>query len=749
MSSKDGKREEMLSQYGIGAKLLMKMGYHAGEGLGKRKEGIAVPLDVKMRPRGLGLAYGGFTENPEHEDDNLVDIKPDDSASKGYSSPPNVNSSSKRLKRGNLKSKFRYFSAADEPGHEDFVDTNPSTSTVVDLSRVTRRGPFAQMLKFADLQLRTSLDATERLKRERKSISSRETVLSAQREQLASTLADAALRSESLEAETQICRRIVVTAKEFVEQCGTKTSELAFASFLSTLSKDLQLLPSGFQRDRPSSAMGESLGKEFLFAVLCATLEPMSESWPIFEQPGFLVDDVESAFQRPLCSMLSERQVRSIVSDYVYPRARHTLDLKWDFKSWAYFIQWVKKWTGLDFESGQASQLRHLFSDPTDDCQRLGCFPKRLMSKLLNESVSHKALDYIQSWNPARDDADSGVVYAFIRFFMAWDDFCRDSGTEEFSDDSNGDADELPDPMEVGISTGSKTCEPVAPVVLNALKTRLLILFSKWRLSPTGDWALALLLNLSSVAPRELVQTLIKQRVIPEITRYAKTCDVSLQSSDVGAVGEWFSTGLISPRFMKHAVIELVSRFQNRLLFLLYESPAEHLTAALEVRVWTDCKVAPFKLPLAVWTDASVCLEQRKCLELVERWLSGKAKLSPVRSTFAKVERESAPIAGAAFTPPVFDVDFKGLVHQKLLESGVLSDSLSECAMDGRPLYYIANSSAAHLLEHLFYIRSNVIYIFSPKPAKVKAKIVSELFSGEIRAKDFAPVSLNGLLARI
>ncbi|KIP04527.1 hypothetical protein PHLGIDRAFT_75791 [Phlebiopsis gigantea 11061_1 CR5-6] len=49
----------------FGARLLEKMGWQAGTGLGTTGEGIVTPVESKLRPKGMGLAFKGFKEKTE------------------------------------------------------------------------------------------------------------------------------------------------------------------------------------------------------------------------------------------------------------------------------------------------------------------------------------------------------------------------------------------------------------------------------------------------------------------------------------------------------------------------------------------------------------------------------------------------------------------------------------------------------------------------------------------------------------
>lgn len=50
---------------GFGAKMLEKMGWQAGTGLGTTGDGIVIPIESKLRPKNMGIAFKGFKEKTE------------------------------------------------------------------------------------------------------------------------------------------------------------------------------------------------------------------------------------------------------------------------------------------------------------------------------------------------------------------------------------------------------------------------------------------------------------------------------------------------------------------------------------------------------------------------------------------------------------------------------------------------------------------------------------------------------------
>lgn len=147
---------------GFGMKMLQKMGYSKGEGLGKHKQGIATHIEVKQRPNRAGIGYGSSSVDTQQESTEFFDDAPSSGApafTKG-SKPKHGKKADKKWqkqqhsdasKQENISNVLPETSAATE-----YANAQPAMSTKV----VDMRGSTAVTIDAADVRNESSGDAT-------------------------------------------------------------------------------------------------------------------------------------------------------------------------------------------------------------------------------------------------------------------------------------------------------------------------------------------------------------------------------------------------------------------------------------------------------------------------------------------------------------------------------------------------------------------------------------------------------------
>ena len=149
---------------GIGMKLLEKMGYKKGEGLGKGASGITRALETTLRPKNMGMGFNNFKENvndptstrakDESEEEASEDDMDVDEAMRARDAAKKAQEQTMWKKRNDLRRQKREYKTAEELLAEEQENARDAKSVKLateKLNIIDMRGAHAQVVNANEL----------------------------------------------------------------------------------------------------------------------------------------------------------------------------------------------------------------------------------------------------------------------------------------------------------------------------------------------------------------------------------------------------------------------------------------------------------------------------------------------------------------------------------------------------------------------------------------------------------------------
>ncbi|KAJ3035547.1 hypothetical protein HK097_004179, partial [Rhizophlyctis rosea] len=300
---------------GFGLKMLKKMGYVEGQGLGADGRGIATPIDVKVRPSKMGIGHRGFDERTEavkrEQREKGLDSDDDDELTTAKKEKkPKVDGwkkSSAGVGGKGRKKKPQYKTAeeiireqesgpvpltADIPQSSKIIDmTGKQTRVLDDLSNISSTAPFEESKYIPELLHNVRLIADlakgdlEHVGRQIRIEASKREVLEKDTKRLEAAVEDEALVLSRLKGVQAIVEEIEKIGKSFTLGGGSlstdETPEEIFGHVERMYGKAFGKLEGEFYQDVVLYGLDE-----VVVAALGPVFKKAVREWDVLGEPG-------------------------------------------------------------------------------------------------------------------------------------------------------------------------------------------------------------------------------------------------------------------------------------------------------------------------------------------------------------------------------------------------------------------------------------------------------------------------------
>ena len=390
---------------GIGSKLMAAMGYTGSGGLGKQGEGMAKPIEVKLRPKNLGLSYGNFKERVEEGEEYGYENV--DASTLGYSE------SEKELQKLLQHSQDL---APKEPGWKKSTKRKVVYKTALDVTQKRAAAPQTECLVIDMTQPQVRVVPTaQALGRQREVLSKQQPELQYNVRMLVD-LAELDIRNldykikhvkERLRKKDQEYDRVKLQVEaeadhlkqmkeihSIVERCvkNSKRPEDQGGMALSSIINIFKLLRHKFSDEFESYNLA-GLG----FAVVFPILKQRMRMWSPLEEPNFLTEEFQGI--REFLDTLQQEKSKKPVKYFpllcyhvMFRQIRSRILSEWNVREPKACIAFLEAWEDI--------------------------LPSELFQNILHQLIFPKLLRTVQDWDPTRDTVPINAwVQPWIPYF--------------------------------------------------------------------------------------------------------------------------------------------------------------------------------------------------------------------------------------------------------------------------------------------------------------------------------------------
>lgn len=306
---------------GIGSKLLMKMGFKMGSGLGKEGTGRIEPIEVSLRGKGSGLGFN----------DDLQEEKSENNTE----SPKYQMAEASKIKKKSWKKKNEpAFNEADLKVQQKRVDviydmTGPSTRIIRNLdefssTEMSECGNFPEL--FYNVQLLESRFEMQKLTVEKEIKDLKQEIM----------IAEASI--QELDAENEVMEkkmRVIVEIMMQMKKVEKMTSNLDYVFDMFALIKEKYL------RDFIDLDVAY-----YIYSIVEKQFKKLWSGWNISESFDLGLDLVKKAIE--LLNISKNKKMKSpyesLIEDYWFPPVRSWIHNEWRVKEPSILISFLEVW---------------------------------------------------------------------------------------------------------------------------------------------------------------------------------------------------------------------------------------------------------------------------------------------------------------------------------------------------------------------------------------------------------------------